>query len=165
MAFAGFAGSPGGTIFRIQEANVTDYLAMRKRLLSRDADPFAGFAGSPSGTISGERAALVTALAALSSRCPDHVDMADWQQAVVDGRRFLSAWGDQAGSLGWTVDDLFGLHDPPECPASNYRRLSRYDATGLVWLLRGRRVLGMTAASAAVEASGGVLTFYRRINR
>ena len=31
------------------------------------------------------------------------------------------------------------LHDPPAVPHPSYSRLSRYDCTGLVWLLQGPR--------------------------
>jgi hypothetical protein len=108
-----------------------------------------------------ETSPLASAFSAIERQCPDLVDVADWQHAVDDGRRFLVQWGEQAEELGWTADDLFGLHDPPERPASNYRRLSRYDATGLVWLLHGRPVVALTADSAMIGAAGG-LTFYRR---
>jgi hypothetical protein len=77
-------------------------------------------------------------IAALERRCPDHVGTADWQQATEDGRRFLRRWGQQAATIGWTARDLFGLPHIPEKPSRNYRRLSRYDETGLIWLLRGR---------------------------
>jgi hypothetical protein len=78
---------------------------------------------------------------ALEARCPDHVPIDRWQECIEDGRRFLGTWGAQAESLGWTSADLFGLHTPPERPHPSYRRLSRYDATGLVWLLDGRPVV------------------------
>ena len=58
-------------------------------------------------------------------RRPAHIDVADWQQAIEDGRRFITPW--LAEALGWTSIDLFGLHSPPEKPALNYRRWSRYD--------------------------------------
>ena len=38
-------------------------------------------------------------------------------------------------------------------PAPSYRRLSRYDQTGLIWLLRGRPVVAMTDSTAAIEAA------------
>ena len=63
--------------------------------------------------------------------------MKRWRRAVEDGRRFLATWGAQALALGWTVPDLFGLHSPPENPHASYRRLSPYDETGLIWLLKG----------------------------
>ena len=69
----------------------------------------------------------VSALAALRAECPAYVDAADWQQAIEDAHRFVTQWGKQAEALGWAPADLFGLHIPPEKPAPNYRRLSRYD--------------------------------------
>ncbi len=66
-------------------------------------------------------------MAVLSERCPDHINFADWQQAVADAERFLARWGEQAGALGWCSRDLFGLHTVPDTPHPSYRRLSRYD--------------------------------------
>jgi len=106
--------------------------------------------------------AISTTLAALEYRQPDLISLEDWQQAVTDGRRFIVQWGAQAEELGWTTEDLFGLHEPPERPATNYRRLSRYDATGLIWFLHGRPVVALNADSAAIGIAGsGRLTFYR----
>jgi hypothetical protein len=94
-------------------------------------------------------------------RCPDLVEVADWQHAVADGRRFIVQWGEQAEALGWTAEDLFGLHDPPEQPGPSYRRLSRYDVIGLIWLLHGRPVVALTADRAVIGRVDGP-TFYRR---
>jgi hypothetical protein len=106
---------------------------------------------------------LAKAFSVLERHRPDHVGAADWQRAVESGRRFLVQWGEAAEALGWTMDDLFGLHDPPQHPHPNYRRLSRLDATGLVWLLRSRTVTTLTEHTATIETkSGGHLTFYRR---
>jgi hypothetical protein len=106
--------------------------------------------------------ALTVFLKALERRCPDHVEAARWQQAVDDGHLFLVRWGDQAAALGWAVGDLFGLHEPPERPSLLYRRLSRHDCTGLVWFLRGREVIALTADAAVIATSnGGRLSFYK----
>jgi hypothetical protein len=106
---------------------------------------------------------LVAAFSILERRRPDHVGVIDWQHAVEDGRRFIVQWGEQADALGWTADDLFGLHDPPEQPDPRYRRLSRLDATGLIWLLHGRPVVAFTTKTAVIRtASGGTVKFYRR---
>jgi hypothetical protein len=104
-------------------------------------------------------------LATLESRCPDHVPTDHWQQAVEDGRRFLAQWGAQADALGWTARDLFGLAPVPDRPRPSYRRLSRYDETGLIWLLRGRPVLALTESTAAIESPTGTTTVYRRHNK
>jgi len=101
----------------------------------------------------------------LEQRCPDHVSMGRWQQAVEDGRRFMARWGKQAEALGWTSRDLFGLHKPPEKPYPGYSRLSRYDESGLIWLLQGRLVVALTEATAAIVTSTGAVTVYRRFNK
>jgi hypothetical protein len=103
-------------------------------------------------------------LAALRAECPAYVGAADWQQAIEDGHRFVTQWGKQAEALGWAPADLFGLHTPPEKPAPNYRRLARYDQTGLIWLLHGRRVVALTKDTAVIETANGTLS-YRRYNK
>jgi hypothetical protein len=102
------------------------------------------------------------ALAALRDRCPLRVEDQCWQQAIEDAERFHAQWSEQAAALGWTARDLFGLHTVPEKPAPTYRRLSRYDETGLIWLLRCRPVVALTDATAAIENPTGALTIYRR---
>jgi len=44
----------------------------------------------------------------------------------------------------------------------SYRRLSRYDETGLCWLLQGRPVVALTEATAAIHNPTGAITIYRR---
>jgi hypothetical protein len=127
-----------------------------------------GTLGHPqkSGTVtwdtSGTPAKYVRVFDALLSDCPAHIDPADWQQTIADGRKFLAHWGEQAEALGWTARELFGLHPVPEHPAVNYRRLSRYDETGLIWLLRGRPVVALTATEAAMRCPSGATLMYRR---
>jgi hypothetical protein len=74
-------------------------------------------------------------------------------------------WAEQAEALGWTARDLFGLTPAPDKAAANYRRLSRYDLTGLIWLLRGRSVVALTEATAAIKHPRGAVTTYRRHNK
>jgi hypothetical protein len=99
----------------------------------------------------------------LERRCPDHVDAADWQQAIEDGRRFEAEWGSKAQALGWTDADLSQLHEPPQRPHPSYRRLSRYDCTGLIWLLQGRPVIELTETTATIRAHSGATLTYRKI--
>jgi hypothetical protein len=105
------------------------------------------------------------ALAALRAERPAYVDAAEWQQASDDGHRFVTQWGKQAEVLGWAPADLFGLHIPPEKPAPNYRRLSRYDQTGLIWLLHGRPVIALTETAATILAPSGANLTYGRHNK
>src|SRR5262249_55509756 len=109
--------------------------------------------------------AYAPTVAALERRCPDHVAPNDWQQASEDARRFLLRWGKHADLLGWTARDLFGLHTPPTKPAANHRRLSRYDETGLIWLLGGREVVALSDTTAAIKNATGAVTVYRRYNK
>jgi hypothetical protein len=103
---------------------------------------------------------------ALEQRCPDHVPVMRWRQCVEDGSKFLAVWGNQAQALGWTSPDLFGLHTPPDKPHPSYSRLSRYDATGLVWLLQGCPVVALTADSASIRnPDTGSITVYRKHNK
>jgi hypothetical protein len=106
-----------------------------------------------------------SALAVLRAECPAYVDAADWQQAIEDGHRFVTQWGKQAEGLGWAPADLFGLQTPPEKQAPNYRRLSRYDQTGLIWLLHGRPVIALTKTAATILAPSGVNLTYGRHNK
>jgi hypothetical protein len=39
--------------------------------------------------------------------------------------------------------------------------LSRYDVTGLIWLLHGRPVVALTADRAVIGTRGSGVTFYR----
>jgi hypothetical protein len=104
--------------------------------------------------------------AALQLKPPDRVPEDRWQQAVEDGRAFLAKWGEQAEALGWTSADLFGLHTPPAKPHPSYSRLSRYDCTGLIWLLQGREVVALTADTATIRNPvTGTVTTYRRFNK
>jgi hypothetical protein len=116
--------------------------------------------GTELGTGGPHRGAFV----ALCVKCPGHVEPDRWRQAVEDGRRFLASWGEQAHAFGWTGRELFGLHTAPERPAANYSRLSRYDETGLIWLLRGRAVIALTETVATIQGATAVLT-YRKLNK
>jgi hypothetical protein len=104
------------------------------------------------------------ALAGLRS-CPELVEPDRWQQAIHDATTFLATWGAQAHTLGWTASELFGLHPVPERPVPSYRRLSRYDSTGLIWLLRGRPVIALTETAATILAPSGANLTFRRVNK
>ncbi len=103
-------------------------------------------------------------LDALERRRPAYVDHDRWKQAITDGRRFLAQWAEKAAGLGWSADDLFGLPVVPDRPAPNYQRLSRYDQTGLAWLLQGRRVVALTENTAVIETAMGAVSYARRNN-
>jgi hypothetical protein len=120
--------------------------------------------GTPLGTVVGQ-SPYSTVLAALKSRCPELVEQTRWQQAIQNAESFLAEWGEQAENLGWTSRDLFGLAPVPDKPNANYRRLSRYDLTGLIWLLRGDPVVALTETTAAIRHATGNITTYRRFHK
>src|ERR1051325_7168570 len=88
---------------------------------------------------------------ALCGSCPAGVPKSRGGTAVYDAERFLRDWGEAAERLGWTADDLFGLH--PTVP------LSRVDCMGALWLVKGERVAEFTEATARLDRG---LAFYRR---
>jgi hypothetical protein len=104
--------------------------------------------------------------ALLQTKCPALIPVERWRQCVEDGSKFLAVWGEQAEALGWTSADLFGLHTPPANPHPSYSRLSRYNCTGLCWLLQSRKVLALTEATATIlNPATGAITTYRRFNK
>jgi hypothetical protein len=125
---------------------------------------------SPRGEISelSELSPLAAAFSAFAQACPEGVDNSRYVEALADAELFLSQWGAQAQALGWRAEDLFSLD--PVAP------LARYDRMGLVWLLRGREVVALTAATATMRTPSeevmrkakypkniirGTTTFYR----
>ena len=146
-------------------------LSQPTKLTEPGTDPgFVGFVSNPKchvfkNSASPKLGALRNVFTVLEHRCPDYVEPDRWQQAVEDGRRFLPQWGEQAVALGWTPRDLFGLHRLPDKPAASYQRLSRYDESGLVWLLHGRQVVALTEATASIKGTRGNINIYRKNNK
>jgi hypothetical protein len=139
------------------------YLDIIRKLKARDISDISD--ESPPEPDFGRLHRLCRPLSELERRCPDHVDLGDWRLAVEDSRRFLAKWGTQAEALGWTARNLFGLAPVPDKPAGNYRRLSRYELTGLLWLLRGRPVVALTERTAAIQGSTDAVIVYSKHNR
>jgi hypothetical protein len=104
-------------------------------------------------------------LFALQAGCPAGIDNTDWRQAITDFNAFLATWGQQAYVLGWTAGELLGLPPVPTRPAPSFRRLSRYDLTGLIWHVRGHPVVALTESSAAIQGTAGVVTVYRKYGK
>lgn len=130
-----------------------------------DQTGFVGFDGAQGRGFPGAWRRYGQVFAALKSARPEQVPQARWRQAVEDGCAFLARWGQQAEALGWTAKDLFGLHKVPEKPHPSYSRLSRYDETGLLWLLQGGQVVALTETSAAIQKPTGNVTIYHRYNK
>jgi hypothetical protein len=79
----------------------------------------------------------------------------EWlRQIIEDGALFFELWGAEATRLGWSAVDLFGVH--PAAPAA------RLDLLGMVPLLRGSTVRGLTTTVATIAAPTGSILTYRR---
>jgi hypothetical protein len=91
----------------------------------------------------------------LQSACPEEVPNDRWLRFLDDARTFFKKWGRQAQRLGWTAQDLLGLH--PSAP------MARHDEMRLLWALRGQTVTDPSCKvhARSVKLSGG-LTMRRR---
>jgi len=85
-----------------------------------------------------------------------------WTMREIEDAKLIDKRGRQASALGWTSGDLFRLHAVPSDPHPSYSRLSRRDATGLAWILQGRRVTAMSSTIAAIETPSGGIVKYRK---
>jgi hypothetical protein len=161
-------------------AETADLKSLARRVLDRDAARDTSTGSPARGCVADEKPArhrLVSGpgfavlgaygrcMAALQERCPVLIDERCRLRAIEDGSQFLEQWGDKAKALGWTAQDLFGLPPVPDHPSPTYRRLSRYDGTGLIWLLHGRVVVALTQDSAVIAGTTGAVTIYRKNNK
>lgn len=73
-----------------------------------------------------------------------------WRQIIEDAAVFVSSWGDVAPRLGWTIADVFAF-DLDE----------QSDALGLIFAMRGGRVVLVDADSAIIRNGGRRSVFYR----
>ena len=77
----------------------------------------------------------------------------------------LREWKRRPSTFRLRDRDLFGLQAPPAKRHPSCSRLSRYDETGLIWLLQGRPVVALTETTAAIQNPSGAITTYRRHNK
>ena len=84
---------------------------------------------------------------------PSGFPLPQWRQIINDGGLFLDQWAHQAAALGWTALDVFGVN--PANPAV------RYDGMGLVPLIRGYRIIAISADRTRIETPSGNVQTYR----
>jgi hypothetical protein len=89
------------------------------------------------------------------SRPPGDVPPKRWLRFVDDVGRFLdSSFCAVATALGWGPLDLFGCdHDRP---------FARIDQVGLLWLLNGDKLVGLSENTAMIETRIGARQTHRR---
>jgi hypothetical protein len=86
---------------------------------------------------------------------PGDVSPHRWQCFVDDVGLFLDGgFAEQATALGWSPHDLFGC--------DRDRPLARIDRAGLLWLLKGDKLVALTADTATIETRTGARLTYRR---
>jgi hypothetical protein len=77
-----------------------------------------------------------------------------WSEVGMDAATFLCKWGSTSHELGWTTLNLFGVH--PAAP------LVRFDAMGLIPMLRGRAVTTLSQDGAVIRGRSGANLVYLR---
>ncbi len=79
-------------------------------------------------------------------RHPDYTETR-WQGLIDDAGLFLDLWATQVDGLGWSTQEVFGVHHAkPE---------TRIDLMGLVPCIDGRKVIAVSADSATIETLTG----------
>jgi hypothetical protein len=95
------------------------------------------------------------ALDRLRSMSPPESFGADrWGQLLADAERFFQRWANRSELLDWSDRDLLGVH--PHAPAA------RYDAMGLLLLIRGGEVVELQKECASIKSKGGSSLVYRK---
>src|SRR5262249_19602031 len=92
-------------------------------------------------------------------RAPKSVPPHRWRQFVNDCHQVVlgpEGWAERAASLDWDSASLFGCHPT--------RPLEHLGAAGLLWLVRGGRLVQLHKDGAVISANGVDLTYHRRPN-
>ncbi len=79
-------------------------------------------------------------------RHPDYTETR-WQGLIDDAGLFLDQWAAKVDGLGWSTQEVFGVH--------HAKPSTRIDLQGLVPCIRGRKVVAVTANSATIETITG----------
>ena len=85
---------------------------------------------------------------------PDSFSAEAWHQLLLDADSFFPRWAERAELLAWSDKDLIGVH--PNAPAA------RFDAMGLLLLVRGGEVIELHEQCAKIRSRGGSLLVYRK---
>jgi hypothetical protein len=96
-------------------------------------------------------AAYAEAFAKLLEKAPADVPAKRWLRCIRDGVEFLDEWGEIAARLRYSPNELFGID--PVAP------VARYDKMGMLWLLKGERVVALTEIEARLSSG---LAFHRK---
>src|SRR5258708_537653 len=81
-----------------------------------------------------------------SMRPPESFGAETWRQLLVDADAFFHCWAERAELLAWSDKELVGVH--PGAPAA------RFDAMGLLLLIRGGEVIEIQNQCARITSQG-----------
>jgi hypothetical protein len=87
-------------------------------------------------------------------RAPPHVPVQRWQLLIGDCEQFLELWGATAADMGWSAEALFG------CAIA--QPLAHLQVAGLLWALRGEKLIRLYPHSASIEISDGSHRIFNR---
>ena len=85
---------------------------------------------------------------------PESFSPEAWHQLLLDTDSFFQRWAEQAELLAWSDKDLIGVH--PGAPAA------RYDAMGLLFLIRGGEVIELHDQCAKIRSQRDSTLVYRK---
>lgn len=85
---------------------------------------------------------------------PGDVPPQRWVTFCNDAGRFLDEWAYRAAALGWGPADLFGC--------DTRKPFARVDRLGLVWLLKGDRLVALSETTAVIQRGTGARQSCRR---
>jgi hypothetical protein len=89
-------------------------------------------------------------LAIFEAKPPYAVPLAEWKQAVEDGRRLVLDHGTVLTALGWPPKQVFGL-------AGAYEpRIIVPERVGLAWYIHGGQVLALSAGFCVIRRPDGL---------
>jgi hypothetical protein len=85
---------------------------------------------------------------------PAGIGERDWM-ALIDGTgRLLDRWGAQLSAMGWSTEDVFGIHGE--------KPIKRFERAGLVRFLLRNEVVEITPETARLVSTTGAVQIYRR---
>ena len=85
---------------------------------------------------------------------PEGMAPESWMLFLASCDAFMATpWPGQAASMGWTAYNLFGC--------DGLKPVARVDRMGLLWLLRGGRIVALTSGTAVIEMPSGSRLTYR----
>ncbi len=91
----------------------------------------------------------------LSMSRPRRYPSGEWAFLLDDADRLMKRWAAQAADLGWQSWEIWGV--------SRVAPRYRFDAMGLVPILKGARIAAITADAAVIQTrTSNLLRFYRR---